>query len=444
MSGDAPTVQHARFVDDDELDEAIAFQITVLHGPDRERTIVVEASSPGPTWVGTSESCGLRLSDRTVSRRHAALDVAGRQLRLRDLDSTNGTWLGSVGLRDAVLGGGEVVTLGRDTQVQITRLEPRTAEPIPDGDSFGRYIGASHEMRRRYPLFRKVAASTIPVVIEGETGTGKEVLAEAIHEMSPRAQQPFVVFDCTAVPASLVESELFGVERGAFTGASASRPGIVEQAAGGTLLIDEIGDLDLHLQPKLLRVLERSEVRRVGGTKATTIDVRIIAATRRDLDRQVQDGLFRDDLFHRLAVGRIELPPLRQRRGDVLVLARHFWSQLGGDPAGLTQALLQRWEAYDWPGNIRELRNAVARQLALGDAPLRPSLPPPADHDAIGALLERRLALPIARRKLREEFERRYVELMLADHGGNVSKAAAASGIARRYFQQVRARSSKA
>src|SRR4029077_11022397 len=164
----------------------------------------------------------------------------------------------------------------------------------------------------------------VPVIIEGETGTGKEVLAESIHETSARAKGPFVVFACTTVPVNLVESELFGHERGAFTGAVAARKGVFEQAHGGTLLIDEIGDLDAALQPKLLRAIERSEIRRVGASHPTRVDVRILAATRRDLDREVQLGRFRDDLFHRLAVGRLELPPLRARRGDVALLARSF------------------------------------------------------------------------------------------------------------------------
>ncbi|MEQ9323385.1 MAG: sigma 54-interacting transcriptional regulator, partial [Polyangiaceae bacterium] len=352
MSGDPATQQHARFEDDE--DDTSAFELTVATGSDSGETLTVHGSAPGPSLVGTSESCALRLSDPAVSRRHLEVDVEEGRLRLRDLGSTNGTWIGSVSVTEVSLSGGEVVSLSAETRLRVARAPSTQAPPLPEATSFGRYIGASVAMRRRYPLFDRMAASTIPVVIEGETGTGKEVLAEALHEMGPRAGGPFVVFDCTAVPGALVEAELFGVNAGAFTGATASRAGILEQAAGGTLLIDEIGDLDLHLQPKLLRVLERSEFRRVGGGQVTRVDVRIIAATRRDLDHEVQQGRFRDDLFHRLAVGRVELPPLRRRAGDILVLARYFWEQLGGEPGGLTQKLLQRWEAYDWPGNIRE------------------------------------------------------------------------------------------
>ncbi|MGH7270919.1 MAG: sigma 54-interacting transcriptional regulator, partial [Polyangiaceae bacterium] len=208
-------------------------------------------------------------------------------------------------------------------------LEPEDPPPgqtMPNG--FGRMLGRSAEMRRLYPLCARLAQSEVSVVIEGETGTGKEVLAEALHEASLRAAGPFVVFDCAAVAPSLLESALFGHERGAFTGALAQRIGIFEQAHGGTLFIDEIGELDALLQPKLLRAIERGEVQRVGSSRWEKVDVRILAATRRNLDREVHAGRFRDDLFFRLAVVRIELPPLRERHGDVAVLSAHFWGQI--------------------------------------------------------------------------------------------------------------------
>jgi DNA-binding NtrC family response regulator len=302
-------------------------------------------------------------------------------------------------------------------------------------------------MRRLYPLCERLAQTDVPVIIEGETGTGKEVLAESIHEVGTRRACPFLVFDCTTVPTNLVESELFGHERGAFTGAVGTRKGILEQAHGGTLLIDEIGDLDINLQPKLLRAIQRGEVRRVGGDKWISVDVRILAATRRDLDREVQAGRFRDDLFFRLAVARIELPPLRRRRGDVGVLAQTFWTELGGEGRPPYE-LMVRWERYEWPGNIRELRNQVARTLALGElaAVERSSTPPPEDEPLAGfieRILDQDVAYARARERMVAEFERRYVERMVARHGGNVSHAAAASGLALRYFQLLRARHSK-
>jgi DNA-binding NtrC family response regulator len=324
---------------------------------------------------------------------------------------------------------------------------------VPEGSlatatGFGRVIGASTEMRRLYPVCERLAQSDVPVVIEGETGTGKEVLAEALHEQGLRAGKPFVVFDCTAVPSNLVEAELFGHERGAFTGAVGARPGLLALANGGTLFIDEIGDLELSLQPKLLRVIERQEVRSIGSNRVLRVDVRIIAATRRDLDRAVQAGRFRDDLFHRLAVARIELPPLRRRKGDVLLLAHHFWRELGGDPSLLSADLLGRLAEHSWPGNVRELRNSVARYLALGElANLARSEHMASAIDTepasgLHGLLEQALELPLgeARQKVVEEFERHYIARLLSRHGGNVTRAAESAGVARRYLQLLKAR----
>jgi DNA-binding NtrC family response regulator len=297
-------------------------------------------------------------------------------------------------------------------------------------------------MRRLYPLCEKLAAADVPVVIEGETGTGKEVLAESLHEQGPRARGPFMVFDCTAVSPTLVEAELFGHERGAFTGAHAARKGILEEANGGTLFIDEIGDLDLSLQPKLLRAIQRGEFRRVGSDRWTQIDVRILAATRRDLDHEVQAGRFRDDLFFRLAVARIELPPLRRRHDDVSLLAKAFWQEFGGK-GRLPEPLLRRWDGYDWPGNVRELYNEVARYAALGELADVERATPSKAKDALfeDTLLEMPYAR--ARENVIAKFERIYVDGVVKRYGGNVSHAAAASGLALRYFQLLRARRGK-
>jgi transcriptional regulator with GAF, ATPase, and Fis domain len=224
-----------------------------------------------------------------------------------------------------------------------------------------------------------------------------------------------------------------------------SRPGVFEEADGGTLLIDEIGDLELSLQAKLLRVIDRGELRRVGGRKSIRVDVRVLAATRRDLDRRVAEGLFRDDLFHRLAVARIELPPLRDRDGDVPLLARQFVTEMGGPP-GLAPEIVARYADYAWPGNVRELRNLVARHVATGeDALLAPSsaIRSTGKEEWIDLRADASAPYPVARRRVLETFERRYVELILARHGGNVTQAARASGLALRYFRFVRARSKK-
>ena len=428
------------------------FVLTVTDGPERGRSFRLDSALPTRTLIGTSPACEIRLTDREVSRRHAALERVGTALKVVDLSSTNGTFVDRVKVFEAELQGGEFLRVGSTMfQVEVER-DPAEAA-LPPLVSFGRVVGASREMRRLYPLVERIAQANVPVVIEGETGTGKEALAESIHEMGPRAQGPFVVFDCTAVPPSLVEAELFGHERGAFTGATATRKGVFEQAHGGTLLIDEVGDLDLALQPKLLRAIERFEVRRIGGDRWIRVDVRVLAATRRDLDREVQAGRFRDDLFHRLAVARVELPPLRHRIGDIAVLATHFWAEMGGDPHAIPRDLMQKWEDYDWPGNVRELRNTIARQLALGDlAPMsgeRPSMPPPSaaapspGPDAIDRFVDMGLPFPQARDRILDEFEQRYVARLLARHGGDVAKAAAASGIGRRYFQKLKARTNR-
>ena len=424
-----------------------AFAIRVEEGPDAGLTLRVDGRSPQRLLVGQSPSCELRLTDRAVSRRHLALEAAGTYLRVTDLSSTNGTRVNEVRIVEAMLVGGERVRIG-DTVLSITPSE-RSLVALSPATGFGILVGASPEMRKLYPLCQKLAAADVPVVIEGETGTGKEVLAEALHEASPRAAAPFVVFDCTAMPANLLEAALFGHERGAFTGATETRKGVFEQAHEGTLFLDEIGDLELSLQAKLLRALERSEVRRLGGDRWIKVDVRILAATRRNLDEEVQRGRFRDDLFFRLAVARVELPPLRKRTGDVTALARFFCEDLGGDPASLSPELVARLEAYAWPGNVRELRNSIARHLALGElrevGALRSTIPPPpSPASTTGDLVERVLAesLPFvrARERLLEEFGRRYVEHALDAHDGNVTHAARASGLGRRYFQTIRSR----
>ncbi|WP_437756268.1 sigma 54-interacting transcriptional regulator [Sorangium sp. So ce1389] len=493
---------------------AESFALSVMAGPDEGRRFTVAPGLPSRVLAGTSPACDIALTDRLVSRRHAAFELAGARLRVTDLGSTNGTFVQGIRVGDAYLQGSELVRMG-ETVLRVEALGVTQAVELSRAVRFGKLVGASEEMRRLYPLCERLASSSVPVVIEGETGTGKEVLAEAIHEQGPRAAGPFVVFDCTAVPPTLVESALFGHERGAFTGASEARRGVFEEAHGGTLLLDEIGDLDLGLQAKLLRAIQRSEVQRVGSNRWIRVDIRVLAATRRDLEREIQAGRFRDDLFFRLAVARIELPPLRKRRGDVTVLAHHFWRQLAGRGAPFPQGFSERLEDYDWPGNVRELYNAVARRVALGEAapiettragltsagaplstpgpastpqPLAPpgpasapqplatpgpastpqpvpaspaALPPtpvPASSagpagacggaepatsdDIIEEILALDLPLARARERIVEHFERRYVQRVLAQHGGNVRSAAAASGIARRYFQILRARRS--
>ncbi len=294
--------------------------------------------------------------------------------------------------------------------------EPLRQAVLADG-CFGRMVGASPEMRRLYPRCQRLAATDVHIIVVGETGTGKEVLAESLHEESPRASGPFVVFDCAAVAPKLIESELFGHERGAFFGAASGRAGALEEAHGGTLFVDEIGDMDPMLQSKLFRAIQHGQLHRVGGDQLIKFDTRVIVASRRYLVHELKDGGFRDDVFCRLAFAQIELPPLRNRHGDIAVLMRHFVAQLGGHQTHLLCEVPEGWEAYGWPGNVRELRNAVVRRLVLGELAEDPELcgfpgadlPSPPAEDFLDQLVQSNLPFTQARDRILDEVERRLV-----------------------------------
>lgn len=424
--------------------------LSVIAGPSRGHSFRVDDLDHRRTLVGSSVACDIILADRRVSRRHAAVETRLGELLLVDLGSSNGTYLGPVRIREAFLKSGDVFTIGETSLRVDLDAEEHPIESDPAARFHG-VIGTSREMRRLYPTFRRIAETDLPVLVEGETGTGKEVLADSLHRASRRARGPFVVCDCTTLTPTLLEAELFGWERGAFTGASEARAGLFENAHGGTLFIDEIGELEIGLQAKLLRALERGEVRRVGGSRYTKTDVRVIAATRRDLDQEVTARRFRDDLFYRLAVTRLELPPLRRRSGDVSFLAQCFAKELGGPPGRMPTEMLERLEAHDWPGNVRELKNVIARYVALAELELEVEGPQgekgcaggpstARGPDFLEALLEEGRPLEVARERFLAEFERRYVRRMLERTGGNVTRAAEAAGVGRRYFQKLKAR----
>ncbi|HSO31678.1 MAG TPA: sigma 54-interacting transcriptional regulator [Labilithrix sp.] len=430
--------EHATEVDPRALSvEPTAFRITVLQGPDAGAAVTIDASNPTSTLVGSSAACQLVLHDPKVSRRHASIDIAERGLRVADLDSTNGTTVNGIRIAEAFLVGGEVIGVG-GTNLHVERqtaLQARVSSAV----SFGRMVGASVAMRRLYPLCERLAASDITVVIEGETGTGKELLAEELHDGGPRRGGPFVVFDCSSVAPALIEGVLFGEE-----GPNVSSRGVFEAANDGTLLIDEITELPPLLQRKLLRAIEKGEVCRVGTDRWLHVNVRVIATTRRDLEKEVEAGRFREDLYFRLAVGRVELPPLRRRHGDAALLADYFAKRLAAE-SSLPSDFLRRYEGYAWPGNVRELHNTVARRLALGDADPEHDgeegeEPEGSPENAFRWILDQDLPFTSARDLVTAEFERDYVQRVLDQHGGNVSRAAAASGLARRYFQILKAR----
>ena len=422
------------------------FEVLVVEGRDASTARAVLDGATGKVLVGTGPLCDLRLTDPTVSRRHASIELTELGVMVSDLGSTNGTFLGEARIIVAYLPPNVRLRVGSSV------LELRTSEALPAKTrrvaSLGRIASSHPRMINVLMLCEKLAKTEVPLVLEGETGTGKELMAESIHAASARAEQPFVVLDCRTTPRELVEAHLFGE----VLPDGAVRTGIFEQANGGTLLLDEPGDLSLEVQGKLLRALDRGTIVRIGDPRPVQVDARLVVATSQNLDKLVEAGRFREDLYYRLAGARIEIPPLRRRREDIAPLAGELWSELGGKGL-LPDELLERFEGYDWPGNVRELERAVERFLALGDTVsilvthahrhvARPDLPALAGE--ANGLLERivggKLGYSEARQRVLEEFERAYVEKALAEHNGNVAAASAASGIARRHFQRIRAR----
>jgi DNA-binding NtrC family response regulator len=415
-----------------------SFVVTAVAGPDVGGRWMVDETGSARVLVGTSPACQVRLRDRQISRRHLILEVEDTRVRVLDQESTNGTWLGSIKVGEVWLTGGEQLRLG-ETQLRFDR-GPKPAEPLGNETHLGSLIGASREMRRIYGYVRGLAQNMVPVLVEGDTGTGKELLAQTMHALGPRAEGPFIVVDCSAISGERVDLELAGREASA---EGPMTPGILEQANRGTLLLDEIADLAPAAQARLVQALTRGSILRASGRDPVVLDGRIIATTGRDLDREVQTGRFSEELYHRLVVARIELPTLRKRRGDIPLLVGHFVRELGGDPGHLHARVVEAWEEQPWPGNVRELRNAVARYLAIGevDSPAvgpSPMLDPSGDW--LGTIVHARLPLAEARDKVLRIFERRYVDAMLEAHQGNVGNAANAAGVARRYFQVLKAR----
>ncbi len=324
----------------------------------RERTVPVTSAG---VVVGKDPTCDAPVDDAFVSTHHLRIEPQGSAWALVDLGSTNGTFISGARVARAELPLGVPVQLG-DAEIV---LEPREAEEAPRAEAFEGMISRDPSMRQVFELVERVGASDAAATILGETGTGKELVARALHARSGRRDGPFIPVNCSAIAASLIESELFGHEKGAFSGAERMRKGAFEEADRGTIFLDEIGELSLDLQPKLLRVLELGEVKRVGASRPITVNVRIVAATHRDLRAQVRAGRFREDLFYRLCVVPITVPPLRQRKGDVLALAETFLAR--ASPRGLavrwSPEATARLEGYDWPGNVRQLRNVVQRAL---------------------------------------------------------------------------------
>ncbi len=320
--------------------------------------------------IGTLADNDLVLADTTVSRRHAVIEEKPNGYVLRDLESTNGTFLDNVRVREAYLSPGSQIRLGQ-TEMTFSPLEERIENLQSKADHFGELIGSSPAMREIYAILERVAPTDVTVLLDGETGTGKELAARAVHSQSRRAGGPFVVFDCGAVAPNLIESELFGHEKGSFTDAVKSRAGAFELANNGTIFLDEIGELSLELQPKLLRALDQRETKRIGADKPVQVNVRVISATNKDLEEEVRVGRFREDLFYRLSVVRVSMPPLRRKKEDIDTIAAHVLAgistEINKKINGLSPEALAALTAYAWPGNVRELKNVLGRASALCD-----------------------------------------------------------------------------
>ncbi|HUS65134.1 MAG TPA: sigma 54-interacting transcriptional regulator [Kofleriaceae bacterium] len=410
------------------------------------RLEVVEGVDAGATFrstreravIGTHPSTDLVLRDPAVSRFHCELVLLGSRVLVRDLDSRNGTTIDGVTIAGAYLQAPATITLGKTT-LRFSLGDENVRIRLSSRERFGGLRGRSQAMRACFALLESAASSDVTVLLTGETGAGKDAAAEAIHHESERARGPFVVVDCGAIPGHLLEDELFGHERGAFTGATATRAGALEAADGGTLFLDEIGELPLDLQPKLLRAVESRRVRRVGGDQPVSVDTRIVAATNRNLKAEVNAHRFRADLYFRLAVLEISLPPLRDRLDDLPLILEELIAVLRLDASPGARALLEpgalaNLRAHPWPGNVRELRNYVERCAALDRRePLDPGTGAPGDMPALDA------TLPIreARERWVRWFERQYLERLLELHQGNVTAAARTAGVDRIHLHRL-------
>jgi DNA-binding NtrC family response regulator len=446
-------------------------RLEVVAGPDSGQVRELERSV---LRIGARRDNELALTDSRVSGYHCELRLDEHGYRLCDLGSTNGTYVSSLRINDVYITPGTVFFVGT-TQIRFEPLDSSIEVPLSERDRFGDMVGRSVRMRELFARLERLAKIDATVLITGETGVGKELVAESLHEYSPRTSGPFEVLDCSAIPENLIESQLFGHERGAFTGATNAFAGVFERAHRGTVFLDEIGELPLGMQPKLLRVLERRQVRRVGGSRTIDVDMRVIAATNRDLGVEVGRGRFREDLYYRLAVARVHVPPLRERREDIPLLIEHILSYTpGGERAAISDETVALMQKHDWPGNVRELRNVIERAVFLAEPPTstaalqrtRASRGPTdrepdggpdggpdgridREPDLAAAPLpgrgERQLTVTIdidtpyklAKQQMVNEFERRYISELLAAHDGNISRAARAAGIDRMSIHKI-------
>jgi transcriptional regulator with GAF, ATPase, and Fis domain len=438
-------------------------KVVILSGADAGKEIELTKSEVGG---GRSIINDIVLADKAVSGTHFEIRVDDDGYRLVDLGSTNGTFVDDLRVKDVYLAQGTVFRAGH-TELQFQPLQEVVEIPLSSKDRFGCVLGSSVKMREIFATLEKVAPTDLTAMITGETGTGKELVARSLHDMSKRTSKPFIVLDCGAIPKDLIESTLFGHEKGAFTGAISQNKGCFEQANGGTIFLDEIGELDIGLQPKLLRVLENRELKRVGGDRTIKVDVRVLAATNRDCRQMVNNGTFREDLYFRLSVITINNPPLRERKEDIPQLVHHFLADVAARrnmSLNIAVDAMTALVGYDWPGNVRELRNVIERTASLCDSPTitRPDLslgqmsgggfsvasPNPIGGSSPGVAapadwaLDPNLLLPgvsfkEAKQKVLDLFESKYLAALLERNKGNVTRSAHEAGLTRYHLREL-------
>ena len=405
----------------------------VAKGPDG-KTLAIEVD---PIVIGRDPGAQMIISDPEVSALHCELRGVNEGILVKDLGSTNGTFIGALRVREVVVTRTAEITVGQSTVL----LEPTPSKhrvEVGFAERFGALVGNAPKMRRVFSVLEKIAATPLSVLILGETGTGKELVAKAIHDESLRKDKPFVVVDCGSIPEALAECLLFGHEKGSFTGANERRKGALAEADGGTLFLDELGELPIELQPKLLRALAERQIKRVGASTFEPMDVRVLAATRRDLGAEMNAGRFRSDLFFRIAQVRVELPALRERLGDLPLLVEDICKKVGRaqHTAEVVRWIESRMGSYDWPGNVRELVNVASVAATLADTPdaiddvltLARDTPGSAPQKAATAFSE-------AKRQSVASFEREYFATLSRSAKGNVSEMARQSGMERHHVR---------
>lgn len=455
---------HTRFGDNDDED-ATAFYTSVVTRTIRKAKLSVNNTLGGPAQparevmierekvtVGRSEVCDLRLGDSKVSGIHFEVVSDEKGFLVRDLNSTNGTFINGIQIKEAWIKEGSYVTVG-GTELKFEVSEGLVDIEMSPKDTFFGLSGKGPRMREIFATLERAAPSDLSVLIHGETGSGKELVARAIHRASRRSNGPMIVQDCSAVAKDRIESTLFGHEKGSFSGATERHVGSFEQANHGTIFLDELGELDLGLQPKLLRVLENREIRRLGGDKNLPVDVRVIAATHRDLRKMVNNGSFREDLYYRLHVVQIELPPLRERTEDIPFLVDQFLQAASQKKFPnenkrfvVTPEAMKKMMTYPWPGNIRELKNMIERAVMMAETQtlqindllpgFRKSPTPFVPGGSAEQFVEEGMSFKEAKQKVIDAFESGYIKALLDRHGGNITHSAQAAGLTRFHLRE--------